>query len=202
MKKKIPTPSLMDSHSTLESSPFSHYSTRNSSYTERNNSSSQLQASFFFSHTQRDGTEVSVIAPGSLHDPHYHGKLSCPRYLLVLTCKSQDPTTLPPRAQPRACQIISCICSVLRIYIHIFLQKVCPSLYLSVSSVGKIGNLSNTPNGALIFQTFHSPMVKSQTRLSRTILLMASTPSVLYLHGGVILVLFPGEKQIRRWSLQ
>jgi hypothetical protein len=119
MKKTTPSP--MNPRSTLEQSPFSHYSARSSSYTEQNNSASQLQASFLFCHTQRNGTEASVVAPGSLHDPRYHGKLSCPMYVLVLTCKSQDPTTRPSCAQSSACQIISYIYTVLRIHIHISL---------------------------------------------------------------------------------
>lgn len=64
----------MDPRSTLEPSPFSHHSAGNSSsYAEQNNFPSQLQARFFFCHTQSNGTGVSIDAPGSLPDPRYHG---------------------------------------------------------------------------------------------------------------------------------
>ena len=52
------------------------------------------------------------------------------------------------------------------------------------------------------FQISRSPMVKSQTRLSKTILSIALMPLMLHLHDGVIIMLFPGEIQIRRWSQQ
>ena len=121
VKEKKTTPSPMDSRSTVVPAPFSQYSARGSSHTDQNSSGSQLQASFFFCHAQSNGTYVSGTPPGSFHDTRDNGEPSCPRHVLVLTCKSQDPATRPIRAQSRACQIISCNCPVFRTHTHIFL---------------------------------------------------------------------------------
>jgi hypothetical protein len=195
----------MDPLLTLEPSAFSR---SNHYYTPagQNNSASQLQAGFYFFHSRRNGTEASVIAPGSLHDPRYHGKPSCTEVLVRPSLNGHesgsDYSSIPRSVQSMPNYQLRHLCDPPNPHTHLPLEGMFSFISFCIKGVRtrEIGNLLNMPAIVHFFiQTSRLPMVKSRTCLSKAILLMAPTPSILHLHGGVIMMMSPGERQIRRY---